>query len=218
MLSLSVALGTKLSYHTYEGEPMRFSGLENIASEPHLFQKRRLGLVTTASAVDASLRSSIEILSSLYDLKALYAPEHGLFSDGAPGSSVETCIDERTKLPVYSLYQKENQHLTPDMVEGIDALVFDIQDLGLRFYTYIATLKNLLLDASLLGLPVIVLDRPNPLGGFVVEGNILPEDSFSFVGPAALPIRYGLTIGELALYLNSVELIQCDLTVVPLQG
>ena len=197
---------------------MLVNGLENIASYPHLFCKRRLGLVTTASAVDASLRSSIEILSSLYDLKALYAPEHGLFSDGAAGSAIETCIDEHTKLPVYSLYQQEDQSLTPAMVEHIDALVFDIQDLGLRFYTYIATLKNLLVDASTLGLPVIVLDRPNPLGGLVVEGNILGEDSFSFVGPAALPIRYALSIGELALYLNTMENIHCDLTVVPLQG
>jgi len=197
---------------------MRLNGLENIASKHHLFQKRRLGLVTTISAVDASLRSSIERLSSLYDLRALYAPEHGLYSDGADGSPIETCIDANTLLPIYSLYQQENQHLTQSMVEGIDALVFDIQDLGLRFYTYIATLKNLLIDTASLGLPMIVLDRPNPLGGLVVEGNILREESFSFVGPAALPIRYGLSIGELALYLNSVENIGSDLTVIPMVG
>ncbi|MBI9094332.1 MAG: DUF1343 domain-containing protein [Sphaerochaeta sp.] len=194
------------------------SGLDTIASWTHLFRNRRLGLVTTASAVDYSLHSSVEVLSSLYDVRALFAPEHGLYSDGAAGSSIETCIDDYTSLPVYSLYQQENQSLVPSMVDGLDALVFDIQDLGLRFYTYIATLKNLLIDASNLGLSVIVLDRPNPLGGLVVEGNILPEDSFSFVGPAALPIRYGLTIGELALYLNTVEHIQCDLTVIPLAG
>lgn len=197
---------------------MRVCGIDHMASEPHLFQKRRLGLVTTASAVDAKLRSSIDVLSSQYDLRALFAPEHGIFSDGEAGASIETCIDGNTNLPVYSLYQHEAQSLTPAMVEGLDALVFDIQDLGLRFYTYIATLKNLLLDASALGLPVIVLDRPNPLGGLVVEGNILREDSFSFVGPAALPIRYALSIGELALYLNTVEDIGCDLTVVSLQG
>ncbi|HKL57685.1 MAG TPA: DUF1343 domain-containing protein [Sphaerochaeta sp.] len=197
---------------------MRLCGLENIASQPHLFQKRRLGLVTTASAVDSSLYSSVEVLSSLYDLKALFAPEHGLFSDIADGEPVATCTDANSGLPVYSLYQHEGQSLSSDMVEGIDALVFDIQDLGLRFYTYIATLKNLLIDASSLGLPVIVLDRPNPLGGVVVEGNILGKDSFSFVGPASLPIRYALSIGELALYLNTVEEIGCDLSVVPLTG
>ena len=197
---------------------MQVSGLDTIASWSHLFRNRRLGLVTTASAVDFALHSSVELLSSLYDVRALFAPEHGLYSDGADGSSIETCIDANTSLPVYSLYQKENQHLTPSMVEGIDALVFDIQDLGLRFYTYIATLKNLLIDTASMGLPIIVLDRPNPLGGLVVEGNILSEESFSFVGPAALPIRYGLSIGELAQYLNTVENIGSDLTVIPLVG
>ncbi len=197
---------------------MRVSGLEQIASFPRLFQGRRLALVTSSSAVDASLQSSIEVLFSQYDLRALFAPEHGIFSDGEAGSPVASCIDANTGLPVYSLYQHEGQSLSNEMVEGIDALVFDIQDLGLRFYTYIATLKNLLIDGACLGLPVIVLDRPNPLGGVVVEGNILGKDSFSFVGPAALPIRYGMSIGELAMYLNTVQEIGCDLSVVPLQG
>ncbi len=197
---------------------MQYNGLERIASESHLFQNRRLGLVTTASAVTSSLRSSVEVFASLYDLRSLYAPEHGLYSDARDGDPIETCIDASTSLPVYSLYNHEGASLTPAMVDGIDVLVFDIQDLGLRFYTYIATLRNLLADASSLGLPVIVLDRPNPLGGLVVEGNVLDKDSFSFVGPAALPIRYALSIGELALYLNSVEHIGCDLTVIPLVG
>ena len=197
---------------------MLANGLENIDTYSHLWKGRRLGLVTTASAVDASLRSSVEALSSLYDVRALYAPEHGLYSDGGAGSSVETFIDGHTGLPVYSLYQHEGQHLTGSMVGDIDLLVFDIQDLGLRFYTYIATMKNLLSDTASLGLPFMILDRPNPLGGLVVEGNVLNEDSFSFVGPSALPIRYGLTIGELAIYLNTVECIGCDLTVIRLEG
>ena len=197
---------------------MRLCGLDQIASFPHLFQKRRLGLVTTASAVDSSLHSSVEVLSSLYDLKALFAPEHGLFSDGSAGSPVDSFIDANSGLPVYSLYQHEGQSLSSGMIEGLDALVFDIQDLGLRFYTYIATLKNLLIDSASLGIPVIVLDRPNPLGGLVVEGNILGKESFSFVGPASLPIRYALSIGELAIYLNTVENIGCDLFIIPLQG
>ena len=197
---------------------MRANGLENIASYPHLFKNKRLGLVTAASAVDSSLRSSIEVISSLYDLRALYAPEHGIFSDGGAGSSIETFIDSNTGLPVYSLYKSEGQSLKAEMVGEIDTLIFDIQDLGLRFYTYIATLKNLLVDAASLGIPLIVLDRPNPLGGLVVEGNVLHQDSFSFVGPAALPIRYGLTIGELARYLNTVEQIGCDLAVIRLDA
>ncbi len=197
---------------------MLTTGLENISVYSHLFQKRRLGLVTTASAVDSSLRSSVDVLSSQYNVRALYAPEHGIFSDGGAGSSIETFIDTNTSLPVYSLYQHENQHLSPAMVEDIDLLVFDIQDLGLRFYTYIATLKNLLLDTASLGLPMVILDRPNPLGGVVVEGNILDKDAFSFVGPAALPIRYGLTIAELALYIANTEHIDCDLSVIKCEG
>ncbi len=195
---------------------MQTNGLENIASYAHLFQNKRLALVTAASAVDSSLRSSIEVISSLYDLRALFAAEHGLFSDGKAGSSVDFFIDPYSGLPVYSLYRQGGQSIDATMVEGIDALVFDIQDLGLRFYTYIATLKGLLTDAASLDLPLIVLDRPNPLGGSVVEGGILDRESFSFVGPAALPIRYALTIGELALYLNTVEDIGCDLSVIKL--
>ncbi|MDY0288115.1 MAG: DUF1343 domain-containing protein [Sphaerochaeta sp.] len=197
---------------------MRANGLENIASYPHLFKGRRLGLVTTASAVDLSLLSSVELLCSLYDVRALFAPEHGLFSDGDAGSVVESCTDPFSGLPVYSLYQGGGQGLDKQMLDGLDALVFDIQDLGLRFYTYIATLKNLLIGCAASNLPLLVLDRPNPLGGLVVEGNILEEDSFSFVGPAALPIRYGLTIGELAIYLNTTESIGCDLSVIRLGG
>ncbi|MDT4762141.1 DUF1343 domain-containing protein [Sphaerochaeta sp. PS] len=191
-------------------------GLDRISTYPHLFDNKRLGLVTTPSAVDAHLCSSIDLFASRYNLRSLFAPEHGLYSDQGAGSSVQSWFDKERSLEVHSLYTAESKGLQISMVEGLDALVFDIQDLGLRFYTYIATLKNLLKDCATFGLPLIVLDRPNPLGGEVVEGNLLGGDSFSFVGPAAIPIRYGLTIGELALYLNATEALGCDLTVVPL--
>ena len=101
---------------------MRVSGLDTIASWSHLFKNKRLGLVTTASAVNSSLHSSVEVFSSLYDVRALFAPEHGLYSDGVAGSSIETCIDDNTSLPVYSLYQQENQSLAPYMVDGLDTV------------------------------------------------------------------------------------------------
>ena len=191
-------------------------GLDRLDEYQSLFKQKRLGLVTSPSAVDASLVSSLEILASHHQIVALYGAEHGLRGELESGQSLESTLDATTGLPVYSLYRKESQHLTYEMVQDIDALVFDIQDLGLRFYTFVATLKNLLEDCASFSKQLIVLDRPNPLGGSIVEGNLLKSDSFSFVGPASLPIRYGLTIGELALYFNEVEEIGCKLEVVPL--
>lgn len=193
-------------------------GLERVRKYSHILKNKRLGLVTTVASVDRSLSSSVDILSSLFDVKALYSPEHGLRGDVADGQSVETYIDVPTGLPVYSLYRQDSQRLSHEMVEGIEVMVFDVQDLGLRFYTYIATLKNLMEDCALFGIPLVVLDRPNPLGGMMVEGNLLKSDSFSFVGPHSLPIRYGLTIGELACLFKAQSRIDVDCTVVPMSG
>lgn len=191
-------------------------GLDRLKEYDALFRHKRLGLVTTPSSVDASLVSALEVLCSCYQVVSLFGAEHGVRGAHEAGHHMESTFDEATGLPVFSLYRKDSQHLTGEMVQDVDAMVFDIQDLGLRFYTYVATLKNLLEDCACFSKQLIVLDRPNPLGGNIVEGNLLKSDSFSFVGPSSLPIRYGLTIGELALYLNEVENIGCDLEVVPL--
>lgn len=193
-------------------------GLDRIGQYARVLGNRRLGLITTSGSVDRDLSSSADILSSRYRVAALYSPEHGVRGEHDAGRIVESFIDQPTGLPVYSLYRRDSQHLAPEMVQGIDAMVFDVQDLGLRFYTYIATLKNLLEDCSAFGRPVIVLDRPNPLGGEVVEGNLLSSDSFSFVGAHSLPIRYGLTIGELAQAINDQSRIACELMVIPMTG
>lgn len=197
---------------------MKACGIERIGQYPRLFAGKRLGLVTTSASVDRGFASSVEILSERCRLTALYSPEHGLRGEIDAGMSVDSYVDKPTGLRVHSLYRGDARHLGKEMIEGIDLMVFDIQDLGLRFYTYIATLKNLMEDCAGIGLPLVVLDRPNPLGGEAVEGNILGLDSLSFVGPHPLPIRYGLTIGELAGLFASQCGINCDLSVVPMSG
>ncbi|AEV28778.1 hypothetical protein SpiGrapes_0952 [Sphaerochaeta pleomorpha str. Grapes] len=193
-------------------------GLDRIGDYSSLLNHKRLALVTNNSAMNTSFVSSFSVVRTQYDLVALFGAEHGIRGEIGAGS----CIDEDAEfvdgIPLFSLYRKDGQHLTEHMVSGIDAILFDIQDLGLRFYTYIATLKNLIEDCAHFGKDLIVLDRPNPLGGVVVEGNRLAPEFFSFVGPYSLPVRYGLTIGELALLLNAELQYGCKLTIIPMNG
>jgi uncharacterized protein YbbC (DUF1343 family) len=208
-----------LFYHeTKEVTAVIQFGLDLIGDYPSLLGHKRLALVTNPSAVNASFIPSFEVIRAQYTLVALFGPEHGLFGEYSAGSCISSGSHNIPSLPVYSLYRKDGQHLTEKMVEGVDAILFDIQDLGLRFYTYIATLKNLLEDCARLHKELIVLDRPNPLGGNTVEGNILGSEFYSFVGPFSLPIRYGLTIGELALLFNDRLHYGCELTILPLSG
>lgn len=178
--------------------------------------KKHLGLITNPSGVDRNLTSTVDRLYASGQLVALFGPEHGVRGVAQAGEKVESYRDPKTNLPVYSLYG-ETRRPTPEMLTGIDALVFDIQDVGCRFYTYIYTLLYVMEAAAEQGIQVVVLDRPNPLGGHVVEGNILEAEFTSFVG-YPIPVRYGLTIGELALYFNNVYDIKAELTVVPLHG
>lgn len=191
-------------------------GLDQILKEPHasLLRGKRLGLVTNSSSFDSRYKSSVLCLHDHYDLRVLYAPEHGLDGSAQAGKMIPESRDPHTQIPIRSLYQGEHTRLDPSLFADIDLLVFDMQDVGLRFYTYTATLEQLMHG----GVPLLVLDRPNPLGGIVVEGPILDAKHASFVGLAGLAVRYGLTIGELALFLNGERAIGCDLQVVPLQG
>ena len=177
---------------------------------------RRLGLITNPSGVDSKLRSTIDRLHETGRLAALFGPEHGVRGHFQAGEKVQAYRDPRTDLPVYSLYGDVRKP-TEEMLTGIDALVFDLQDVGCRFYTYLYTLLYALEAAREFKLPIIVLDRPNPLGGEIVEGNLLKKEYTSFVG-YPIPIRYGLTIGEMALYFNTIFEIKAELTVVPLDG
>ena len=194
-------------------------GIERIEEYPKLFCGKRLGMILSPSGTDQRLRLSAEVLGAHADLRALYGPEHGVRGAAAAGEIVEGAQrDRRTGLPVYSLYRRDSKRLTEDMVRGVDALVYDIQDLGLRFYTYVSTLLYALEDCARFGKELIVLDRPNPLGGLRVEGGLLQEGFESFVGSYDMPIRYGLTAGEFARMANEERKIGCRLTVIPMQG
>lgn len=176
------------------------TGLEALIEDglPTLAGKR-VGLVANHTAVDQRLRTAIDLLhaSSHLRLTALFGPEHGVRGDAQAGVPVENATDQRTGLPVYSLYGR-GQTPQPDMLRDLDALVFDIQDVGCRYATYISTLLHVQEAAAEAGLPVVVLDRPNPLGGQRVEGNLVEAGFTSFVGVHPIAIRHGLTVGELA--------------------
>ena len=190
---------------------------------------KRVGLVTNPSGVDRHLRSTIDILFDADDvnLVALYAPEHGVRGDVYAGAKVESGRDSRTGLPVFSLYGDTRQP-TKEMLKGVDIMVYDIQDVGSRSYTFISTLGLVMRTCAEMGIPVMVLDRPNPLGGLKIEGALVRDGFHSFVGQYKIPYIYGLTVGELARMINEEGLncgqkgnlapLKCKLTVVPMEG
>ncbi len=159
----------------------------------------RCGLITNHTGVDRNLRSIIDLLQQNdgIELVALFGPEHGVRGEAQAGAEVSGAVDQRTGLPVHSLYG-ETLAPTPAMMQGLDALIFDIQDAGVRFYTYVSTMINAQEAAASAGLRFVVLDRPDPIGGVRVEGNRLDPGFASFVGAHPVPIRYGMTVGELA--------------------
>jgi uncharacterized protein YbbC (DUF1343 family)/CubicO group peptidase (beta-lactamase class C family) len=177
----------------------------------------RVGLVTNHTGRDASNRSTIDVLSKAPGVRlvALFSPEHGI--RGVADEKVSDGRDEQTGLPVYSLYG-ESRRLNPEQLKDIDALVFDIQDVGARFYTYISTLGYVLEEAARAKLPVFVLDRPNPINGVEVEGPIADADKLSFTAYHMLPVRHGMTIGELARLFNDERKIGCDLRVIKMEN
>ena len=179
----------------------------------------RVGLISNAMAVTDDLIGSVDALMKTPEvqLAALYGPEHGFSGGVHDAMPVDSSTDSHTGLPVYSLY---GEHLKPtaEMLEGIDLLVFDIQSVGVRFYTYMTTLLYTMQAAATYDLSVVVCDRPNPIGGEIVEGPVLASGFESFVGCGPLPVRHGLTIGELAQLFNTAWGVGCDLTVVPCAG
>jgi uncharacterized protein YbbC (DUF1343 family)/CubicO group peptidase (beta-lactamase class C family) len=177
----------------------------------------RVGLITNETGVDSEGRRTIDLLhhASGVELKAIFSPEHGLW--GKEDSSVASTTEPATGLPVYSLYG-ETRRPTAQMLQGLDALVFDIQDVGVRFYTYITTMAYAMEEAAKNHLAFYVLDRPNPIGGSIVQGPILDSDLRSFVGYYPLPVRYGMTMGELAQMFNAEEHLGANLHVIKMQG
>ena len=175
---------------------------------------QRLGLFTNQSGVDSRLRSSVALLQEKYNLTALFVPEHGLFGAVAAG---ETFASHSYKhIPVHSLYGATRRP-TPEMLAHIDAMVVDIQDVGIRHYTYFSSLAYIMEECAKEKKQVIVLDRPNPLGG-TIQGPVLKPEYKTFIGLYELPLRHGLTIGEFARYINSTQHIDCDLKVIPMKG
>lgn len=184
---------------------------------------KRVGLITNPSGVDNSLKSTIDILNEAeeVELKALFSPEHGVRGDVYAGQKVNTYKDPTTGITVYSIYGNGHKP-TPEMLKDIDVLVYDIQDNGCRSFTFISTMGKAMEACAENGKEFMVLDRPNPLGGNKIEGNLAEEDCISFVSQFPIPYIYGLTPGELALYLNgegiTTKLPEESLTVIPMEG
>jgi uncharacterized protein YbbC (DUF1343 family) len=178
---------------------------------------KHVGLITNHTGLDSQGRSTVDILTHAAGVQmvALFSPEHGLA--GRNDEKIASSKDASTGLPIYSLYG-ETQRPTDQMLVGIDALVFDVQDAGVRFYTYTATMAYCMEEAAKHKIAFFVLDRPNPMGGEIVEGPMLDPDKLSFVGYFPMPVRYGLTIGELAQLFNAENHIGAELHVIAMKN
>lgn len=194
-------------------EVLRDNGFEQLRG-------KRVGLITNPTGIDSRMKSTIDILNEAdgVELKALYSPEHGVRGDVTAGGKVEDYVDSATGVKVFSIYGGTLKP-TPEMLEGIDALVYDIQDIGSRSYTFISTMGKAMEAAAENDLEMVILDRPNPLGGIRMEGAPVRDGFYSFVSQFPIPYVHGLTSGELALYLNENYLEKpCRLTVVEMEG
>lgn len=186
-----------------------------------ILEGKRVGLITNPTGIDNNVKSTIDILFEAPNVKlvALFGPEHGVRGDAHAGDKVESIKDGKTGLPVFSLYGSTRK-ATPEMLKGIDVLVYDIQDIGSRSFTYISTMGLAMEAAAENNIELVILDRPNPLGGLKVEGNLVEDGFISFVSQFKIPYVYGLTCGELALLLNGEKMLgkQCNLTVIKMEG
>jgi uncharacterized protein YbbC (DUF1343 family) len=196
-------------------------GLERLLSERlDLLRGARVGLVCNQATVDHGLRHAADLLHAHPEVRltTLFGPQHGIRGD-VQDNMVETAhgVDRETGLPVYSLYS-ETREPTAEMLKDVDLIVVDLQDVGCRIYTFVYTMANCMRAARALGKRVVVCDRPNPIGGTAVEGNLLDPAWASFVGQFPIPTRHGLTAGELARLFNGDFGIGCDLEVVPMTG
>jgi uncharacterized protein YbbC (DUF1343 family) len=194
------------------------NGIDNIGKYAKWFEGKRLGLITAPTGLDRNFVPTYRILHERFTLSALFSPEHGVRGDAAAGATVDTYTDKETGVPVYSLYRSDSKRLTPDMLDQVDMVVYDIQDVGVRFYTFISTMLYALEDCAKAGKPFVVLDRVNPLDGVTVEGNVLKEQYRSFVGGYGLCVRYGLTPGEVAAMANEEMGWNADLRIVRCEG
>ncbi|MCW8850222.1 MAG: DUF1343 domain-containing protein [Melioribacteraceae bacterium] len=188
-----------------------------------LIENKRLGIITNHTGI---LRNGTHLVDTLFSLpsikiSSLFGPEHGIRGDAPDGRTIQDGNDSKTGLPVYSLYGKTRKP-TKEMLADIDILLFDIQDIGARFYTFISTMYYGIQAAAENNIPIIILDRPNPIGGNIVEGPVLLEEFTSFVGISEIPIRHGMTVGELAIYFNQKNILGteviADLQIIKMQN
>lgn len=203
------------------GSPKIKTGIEVLkASGFKILEGKRIGLITNPTGVDNDLKSTIDVLHQSPNVKlvALYGPEHGVRGDVHAGDKVDSFTDPETGVPVFSLYGATRKP-TKEMLEGIDVLVYDIQDIGCRSYTYISTMYLAMQAAAENNIEFVVLDRPNPLGGLKVEGNLVEDGFISFVSQLKIPYVYGLTCGELAMMINGEGMLEkpCKLSVVKMK-
>ncbi|MGB9664843.1 MAG: exo-beta-N-acetylmuramidase NamZ family protein [Ignavibacteria bacterium] len=198
-------------------------GIDILQDDYKFLVGKRVGLITNATGVDSRLNSTIDIIYSLPGVKlvALFGPEHGVRGDIPAGEKIESYIDTKTGLPVYSLYGKTRKP-TKEMLTGIDVLIYDIQDIGVRSYTYISTMGLAMEAAAENNIQFVVLDRPNPLTGEKFEGSIVRDEFISFISQFPIPYIYGLTCGELATMINEEgwlsNRLKCDLKVIKMKG
>ena len=190
-------------------------GLDRLGTVDSLLRGKRLGLMTNQTGIDSRFRSGIDLLHARYDLAALFAVEHGIRGDIQAGEHYDTQPDPATGVPVYAVYGGAHR-LTAEMLDAFDVFCFDMQDVGARFYTYLYALSFAMEECARAGKPVVVFDRVNPLGGDTVQGTVLDTRFASYVGMYPLPTRYGLTIGEYALWVRAHLKLDLELTVVPL--
>ncbi len=205
------------------GVPMKkvVTGLDRITDgDFKRFSGQRLGLLSNQASLNGRFQTAREVFSRRFpgQLRALFGPQHG-YGGEDQDNMVETphARDQALDIPVFSLYA-DSRAPNPEMFDLIDTLVVDLQDVGTRVYTFSSTLLLCMRSAQRLGKKVVVLDRPNPLGGMIQEGNCLLPELFSFVGPASMPMRHGLTMGEMARFFNRVFELDCDLEVLPMIG
>lgn len=192
-------------------------GIDNIEQYDAWLQGKKIALITNPTGINRELKSTIDVLNERYEVTLLFSPEHGVRGDKQAGEHVRTYVDEKTGIEVFSLYGKTR--IIPETLnDRYDVLIYDIQDTGSRFYTYISTLLNCLKSCALNQKPFMVLDRPNPIGGHIVEGNYITPELLSFVGCFEMPQRYGLTPGEFVMMANDKLKLGCNLQVVKMSG
>ena len=216
--ALSFLLVASVSAGQANQQPV-IPGIEVLLSEQlNLIRGKRVGLITNHSGVNRKLQHDIDLLAAAPGVKltALFSPEHGIRGAVQAGEKVRSAIDVKTGVPIHSLYG-ETRRPTAEMLSDVDVLLYDIQDIGSRFYTYISTLGECIQAAAERKIPFIVLDRPNPLGGEIIEGPVLDLTFRSFVGAFAIPVRYGLTPGELAGWIKTNLKLDLELSVVKMK-